>query len=181
MSQVQVRAATPDDAGAIAAIYAPYVLESAASFEEVAPGADEIARRMLAAPRLPWLLATRRGEAVGYAYASPHRGRPGYRWAVECSVYLAAAERGHGTGRLLYGPLLTELAALGYVTAFAGVTLPNDASVRFHEALGFEHVGVFRDIGFKFGAWRDTGWWRLALRVPPQQPQTPRPWSPPAG
>lgn len=181
MPQVQVRAAIPDDAGTIAAIYAPYVLESAASFEEVAPDADEIGRRMLAQPRLPWLVATRSGEAVGYAYASSHRSRPGYRWAVECSVYLAAAERGRGTGRLLYEPLLAELRALGYVTAFAGVTLPNDASIHLHEAMGFEHVGVFRDVGFKSGAWWDTGWWRLPLCAPPPRPEAPRPWRPAGG
>ena len=181
MSQVQVRAATPEDAEPIAAIYEPYVLESAVSFEEVPPGAEEMARRMLASPRLPWLVAVRSGEAVGYAYAARHRSRAAYRWTVECSVYLALTERGRGTGRLLYEPLLEQLAALGYVSAFAGVTLPNDASVRFHEAMGFEHVGVFRNVGFKFGTWRDTGWWRLALCDPPPQPATPRSWAPAGG
>lgn len=181
MSHVELRAASTADAEAIARIYEPYVLESAASFEELPPDAEEIARRMLAPPRLPWLVAVRSGEVVGYAYASRHRSRPAYRWAVECSVYLARDEAGRGIGRLLYEPLLTQLAALGYVTALAGVTLPNEASERFHEGMGFEHLGVFRNVGFKFAAWHDTGWWSRPLRDTPAQPEIPRPWTPPEG
>ncbi len=162
----------------IAGIYAPYVTDSIASFEQTPPDADEIARRMLAPPRLPWFLATRSDAPVGYCYASHHRARPGYRWSVDCSVYLADDARGQGTARALYEQLIPQLPVLGYVTAFAGIALPNPASVKLHEALGFNPVGVFKSAGFKQGAWRDVGWWRLALRDPPPQPAPPRSWHP---
>ncbi len=164
------------DAPAIAAVYAPYVTTSAASFEDVPPDADELRGRMTRPPRLPWYVATRDGGLVGYAYASHHRRRPAYRWAVECSVYLAAAERGRGTGGALYRVLLRQLRELGYVMAFAGVTLPNDASVGFHEALGFTTVGVFRHAGFKHGRWHDVKWLQRPLASPPATPSEPLPW-----
>ena len=133
---------------------------------------------MSAPPRLPWLVAERRGEAVGYCYAARHRARPAYRWSVECSVYLADHERGQGTAKALYGPLLEQLRALGYVTAFAGITLPNPASVRFHESMGFEPIGVFGNVGFKRGVWHDVGWWQRALQALPAAPPDPLPWRP---
>jgi phosphinothricin acetyltransferase len=173
-----VRPATPDDAAAVQAIYARVVTGSVASFEETPPSVDEIARRMLAAPRRPWFAAVREGVVVGYAYAAAHRARPAYRWSVETSVYLAEPERGRGTGRALYVRLLDELRGLGYVTAFAGVALPNDASVGLHEAVGFRPVGAFRQVGHKNGAWHDVGWWQLALTPAPAEPPEPRPWTP---
>lgn len=176
-----VRPATAADAAPIAAVYAPYVMATVASFEEAAPDADEIARRMLARPRLPWLVAVRDGQVVGYCYGAPHRARPAYRWSVECSVYLREAEQGRGTARALYAQLLAILADLGYVTALAGVTLPNDPSVRFHEAMGFRPVGVFEHSGFKHGAWRDVGWWQRPLRDLPDDPAPPRAWDPASG
>lgn len=179
---VEVRAAHPSDAAGCAAVYAPYVEGSVASFEDVPPDATEMRRRMLDEPRLPWLVATRGGEVVGYAYASRHRARPAYRWSVEVSVYLTAAEHGKGSGRRLYEELLETVRGLGYVRALAGITLPNDASVGLHEAMGFAPVGVFRGVGFKDGGWRDVGWWQLSLAdVPPDSqthPGEPAPWSP---
>jgi L-amino acid N-acyltransferase YncA len=178
-SPALVRAADTTDAGAIAVVYRPYVTGSVASFETVPPDADELARRMLTTPRLPWLVAERDGAVAGYAYAAPHNARAAYRWSVSCSVYLTAAERGAGTGRALYERLLAELVALGYVTAFAGIALPNDASVGLHTALGFTPVGVYRAAGFKAGRWHDVGWWQLPLREPPADPAEPRAWAPP--
>ncbi len=174
---LELRPATPDDAPAVQAIYARVVTDSVTSFEESPPAADEIARRMLARPRLPWLAAVRQGGLVGYAYASAHRARPAYRWSVETSVYVDEPERGRGTGRALYVLLLDELRRLGYATAFAGVALPNDPSVGLHEAVGFEPIGVFRQVGHKHGAWHDVGWWQLALTTAPEDPAEPRPWS----
>ncbi|MDP9393508.1 MAG: N-acetyltransferase family protein [Actinomycetota bacterium] len=173
-----VRPAVPADCTAIAAVYRPYVVAAAASFEEAAPAPGEMERRMLAEPRLPWLVADRGGDVVGYCYASRHRERAAYRWSADVSVYCAREERGRGTGRRLYGALLPELAALGYVRAYAGIVLPNPASVRLHEALGFVAVGVYRDVGYKHGAWRDVGWWQRALADPPAVPVEPRPWAP---
>lgn len=131
---------------------------------------------MLAVPRLPWLVGIRGGEVAGYAYASRHRARPAYRWSVEVSVYLASTEAGRGTGRTLYDRLLREVRDLGYVSAFAGITLPNDRSVRLHEAAGFVPVGVFRSVGFKHGRWHDVGWWQRPLTGLPATPREPVPW-----
>ena len=174
-----VRAADVADAAGIAAVYRPHVTDSVASFESVAPDAAEMARRMLAAPRLPWVAAERDGAVVGYAYAAPHHTRAAYRWSVSCSVYLTAGERGAGTGRALYERLFAELRPLGHVTAFAGIALPNEASVGLHTALGFTPVGVYRAAGFKAGRWHDVGWWQLPLREPPADPAEPRAWTPP--
>ncbi|MGA2829499.1 MAG: arsinothricin resistance N-acetyltransferase ArsN1 family B [Streptosporangiaceae bacterium] len=177
---IGVRAAATADAESIAAIYAPVVTGSAISFEETPPGPDEVSRRMLGSPRLPWLVADDAGRVAGYAYASAHRQRPAYRWSADCSVYLDPGYRGHGLGRLLYENLISEVRDLGYVSLFAGIALPNAASVGLHEAVGFRPVGVFRDVGYKFGAWRDVGWWQLRLRDRPADPGEPRPWAPPA-
>jgi len=172
------RPAGPADAAAIAAVYRPYVTDSVASFETVPPDAAELARRMTAGPRLPWFVATRDGAVVGYAYAAAHRSRAAYRWSVDTSVYLTADERGSGTGRALYERLLPVLADLGYVTAFAGIALPNDGSVGLHTALGFTPVGVYRAAGYKAGRWHDVGWWQLPLQPPPAEPVEPRAWAP---
>jgi L-amino acid N-acyltransferase YncA len=169
-----IRAATASDAAGIAGVYAPYVLETAVSFEEVPPTAEEMARRMT--PDLPWLVEADGDEVLGFAFASPHRSRAAYRWAVDVSVYLDASVRRRGLGRGLYAALLPVVTRLGYVRAFAGVTLPNEASVGLHESMGFTAVGVYREVGFKLGSWRDVGWWQLALQSPPQDPAEPRPW-----
>jgi L-amino acid N-acyltransferase YncA len=177
-SPALVRAADTADAAAIAGVYRPHVTGSVASFETVPPDAAEMTRRMLTAPRLPWLAAERDGAVVGYAYAAPHNARAAYRWSVSCSVYLTAGERGRGTGRALYERLLAELVPLGHVTAFAGIALPNDASVGLHTALGFTPVGVYRAAGYKAGRWHDVGWWQRPLCEPPAEPAEPRAWGP---
>jgi L-amino acid N-acyltransferase YncA len=175
---ITVRAATLDDAEAIEAIYAPVVEATAISFEESPPGPAEIGRRMLAGPRLPWLVADDGGRVAGYAYASTHRLRPAYRWSADCSVYLDPRYRSRGLGRLLYERLIEEVGDLGYVSLFAGIALPNEASVGLHEAVGFRAVGVFRNVGYKHGAWHDVGWWQRPLRDVPALPPEPRPWRP---
>jgi L-amino acid N-acyltransferase YncA len=175
-----IRPAGVAHAAAIAEVYRPYVTDSVASFETEPPDAAELARRMTAGPRLPWFVATRDGEVVGYAHGSGHRTRAAYRWSVDCSVYLTAGERGAGTGRALYERLLPVLGELGYVTAFAGIALPNPGSVGLHTALGFTPVGVYRSAGFKAGRWHDVGWWQLSLRQPPAEPVEPQVWAPPS-
>ncbi len=154
------------------------VTDTFASFEESVPSEAELIRRMLARPRMPWLVAVEAGTVIGYAYASQHRRRPAYRWSAECSVYIAGDHRRRGVGHLLYQRLIGDVAGLGYVSLFAGITLPNAASVGLHEAMGFEKLGVFRDVGFKHGSWRDVGWWQRTLRDPPATPDEPREWSP---
>jgi phosphinothricin acetyltransferase len=182
------------DGAACAAIYAPFVADTPVSFEEVPPDADEMARRIATgSERFPWLVAEDRSRAapvegggivgekdgivVGFAYASAHRERAGYRWAADVAVYIGEGFRGRGVGRALYRALFDLLRRQGIQVACAGITLPNDASVALHEACGFELVGIYRRIGWKAGQWRDVGWWELEL-VPrgadaPAEPRLP--------
>ena len=171
-----IRPAGPGDSAAIARLYAPYVESSFASFEETAPDAAEIARRMADPPRLPWLVAEDDGAVVGYAYASPHRTRPAYRWSVDTSVYLAPGATGRGLGSALYDVLLPLVRRLGHVSAYAAIALPNDASEALHERHGFEPLGTFRDVGYKLGDWRDVRWYHRRLAAPPADPRPPRAW-----
>jgi len=178
---VRIRDATAGDVETIADIYRTYVDASAVSFEEAAPDAGEILVRMQADPGLPWLAAESEGGVLGYAYATKHRQRAAYRWSVDCSVYLKAGEGGRGIGRLLYASLLPLLRDLGYHRAYAGIALPNDASVRLHESMGFVLVGVYEAVGYKQGTWHDVGWWQFPLQnagVGAGAPQEPTPWRP---
>jgi phosphinothricin acetyltransferase len=180
-----IRDADPErDAAACAAIYAPAVEGSVTSFELRAPAAEEIAARMrLYQGTHPWLVAEGGGEVVGYAYACEFNPRPAYRWSAAVSVYIAAGERGRGRGRALYEELFARLRRQGIRMACAGITLPNPASVALHERLGFQPVGVLREIGWKEGEWLDVGWWQLELGPapggPPGEPLPPA--SPPPG
>ncbi|HYB27669.1 MAG TPA: arsinothricin resistance N-acetyltransferase ArsN1 family B [Solirubrobacteraceae bacterium] len=160
-----IRDATAErDAAACAAIYAPYVRDTVISLEERPPTADELADRIHGTTRThPWLVAEDHGEVIGYAYAGTHRERASYRWAADVAVYVSGQHHRRGAGRTLYGTLFSLLAAQGLRIACAGITLPNEASVGLHEALGFRPVGVYRNIGWKHGAWRDVGWWQLEL------------------
>lgn len=171
-----VRLATAADAPALAAIYAPIVRDTATSFELEPPDAAEMARRIARImPRHPWLVCQEAGEVIGYAYGSEHRARPAYQWSAEVSVYVRTGGQRGGVGRQLYEALLECLAAQGYYTAVAGITLPNDASVGFHRALGFEPVGTYPNLGYKLGAWHDTGWLIRSLRAYDEAPAPPRP------
>jgi L-amino acid N-acyltransferase YncA len=166
------------DGGACAAIYAPYVLETAISFEEEPPTEPEFALRIETdSARFPWLVAEDGGAVIGYAYASTHRERAAYRWAAEVAVYIDRSHQRRGAGRALYESLLERLQRQGFYMACAGITLPNDASVALHEACGFEPVGVFRRLGWKLGSWHDVGWWQRELRSPepgrPSEPELP--------
>lgn len=175
-----LRHADPDlDAAGCAAIYAPYVLDGAASFEEAAPGEHEMAARIEAlSASHAWLVCERDGGVVGYAYAGPHHPRVAYRWAADVSVYVERSHQRAGVGIELYAGLLELLRRQGLRRACAGITLPNRASVALHERFGFLLVGVYRSIGWKAGAWRDVGWWQLDLPAsesgPPQEPLGPQ-------
>lgn len=167
--ELELRPADPGrDAAACAAIYEPYVRDTAISFEDQPPDAEQIAERIERFHQ--WLVAESSGEIVGYAYGCPHRERAAYRWATDVSVYVGREHHRRGIGRALYGELLTRLAAQGFYIACAGVTLPNDASVALHQSLGFTPVGVYRRIGYKLGRWWDVGWWQLSLREPDGSP-----------
>jgi phosphinothricin acetyltransferase len=175
---ISIRSATTGDAAAIAAVYAPEVRNGYATFELEPPDAAEFARRISSRPLLPWLVAADDTTVLGFAFASRHRQRAAYRWTADVSVYLGRDVRRNGIGRALYRQLLPAVASLGYVSAFAGIALPNPASVGLHEAFGFEPVGVYRDVGFKLGRWRDVGWYQLRLVDPlPADPAEPREWA----
>lgn len=163
-----IRHAHPDaDAAACAEIYAPSVIDGVASLEERAPDAQEFADRIRIISRNhPWLVYELDGGVVGYAYASTHHQRASYRWSTDVTVYISSSHHRRGIARALYGALFGLLVRQGFHVACAGITLPNDASVGLHESLGFEPIGVYRNIAYKHGGWRDVGWWQLTLREP---------------
>jgi L-amino acid N-acyltransferase YncA len=159
-----IRDARPDDAAACAAIYRPHVEGSWVSFELEPPDAQEMAHRIADyGASHAWLVATRGGEVAGYAYGSPHRTRAAYASSCDVAIYVSPAFPRAGIGRALYGELLARLKAKGFHAAFAGIAQPNPASVALHEACGFTPVGVYREVGWKMGAWRDVGWWQRVL------------------
>jgi phosphinothricin acetyltransferase len=176
---VTVRLADADrDARSVAGIYAEAVTGGVATFEEVPPDAAEMRRRIgTTLERTPWLVAELDGEVIGYAYAAPHHARPGYRWSVNLSAYVAAGHRGRGVGKRLYLRLVEILRRQGMVNAYAGVTLPNPGSERLHAAIGMRRVAVYRRIGFKHGDWHDVAWYELRLADPAGRPAEPTPVS----
>ncbi len=168
---IQVRAATPSDAAFIVETYRPFVEEHWASFEHTAPGIDEITARMAAAGEFyPWLIAEQKGAPLAYAYAAPHRARAAYLSSVDTTIYCAPQARGQGVGKALYHALCATLTQQNYVMAFAGIALPNDASIALHRAAGFELIGTYPRVGYKHGAWRDTQWWAKPLASPTEPP-----------
>jgi L-amino acid N-acyltransferase YncA len=174
---VLIRLARESDAAAIAAIYRRYVEGSRISFEESAPDAVEMARRILGdRPGYhPWYVAEEDDRILGYAASSPFRTRPSYRWTVETGIYLAEDAVGHGIGRALLSTLLATLERQGYVAAIGAIALPNDVSVALHEKLGFIYAGTYRGVGFKLGEWLDVGLWEKELAPRSATPAEPRP------
>jgi phosphinothricin acetyltransferase len=159
-----VRDARAADAAACAAIYAPYVTGTAITFETEPPSEGEMAARIeTASSGYAWLVLEHEGRVVGYAYGGRFHARPAYRWACEVSVYLENCRRRTGGGRALYEALLARLRERGFRIAIAGMTLPNEASVGLHQALGFEPVGTYRRIGYKLGGWHDVAWMQCRL------------------
>ena len=158
-----IRLATLSDAARIAAIYRPSVTDSVISFEAEPPDEVVMSERIRSTlARLPWLVCEA-GAVRGYAYASRYRERAAYQWSAEVSAYVDQDARGRGVGRALYTSLFATLVLQGYRNAYAGITLPNEASVGLHEAVGFTPIGVYRAVGYKFGAWHDVGWFERQL------------------
>ena len=152
------------DAAACLAIYAPYVSGAGTSFEDVPPSEPEFAERIERTARAyPWLVIEHDGRVAGFAYATQHRTRAAYRWAADCAIYVDPAFQRRGAGRRLYVALLDLLRRQGLHVAVAGITVPNDASVGLHRAVGFELVGTYEAIGWKAGAWRDVAWFSCRL------------------
>jgi L-amino acid N-acyltransferase YncA len=170
----RLRLAMPGDAEGVRAIYVPYVRSSPVTFETVEPSIEEMAQRIAGiSTRYPWLICETSDAIAGYAYAGRHRERAAYQWSVEVSVYVDGAHQGRGIGSALYDALFRILGAQNFTTAYAGITLPNPASVALHEKKGFKPIGVFKDAGFKLNAWHDVGWWHLSLKQKDPAPAPP--------
>jgi phosphinothricin acetyltransferase len=178
MTDPRLRVATPDDGAAAAAIFRPYVEDTAIAFEETPPTAAAMTDRIeKTLETYPWIVAEEDGEIVGYAYASRLRDRAAYRWTAELSVYVDRDRRCAGLGSTLYETLLATLDRQGFQSAFAAVTVPNPESVGFHEALGFEHVGTLPDVGHKLGEWHDVAWFERGLGGREADPAPPTPFA----
>src|SRR6478672_11168943 len=174
---VDIRVAKVGDAEGILQIYAPFCESTRVSFELVAPSVEEMRDRIKRiGVTYPWLVAEEARRILGYVYASRLRERAAYQWTVEVAVYVAPEHQRRGLARALYTSLFAILRTQGYFTAFAGVTLPNAASVGVHEKLGFRPAGVFTGVGYKTGRWLDVGWWQREIQPPFDKPPDPRPF-----
>ncbi len=161
---IRIRLASPADAAAIAMVYRPYVEQTPISFELHAPTAEEMAARVARVmERSPWLVAEVDGAVRGYAYAGHFRERAAYDWTAESTVYVESGLRGKGIGRALMNALIRVLVLQGYRSVIAGITLPNDASVGLHQALGFRRIGQFDKVGWKADAWHGVDFYMLEL------------------
>ncbi len=165
MATEKIRSVTPEDAAAICDIYRPYVTESTVSFELVMPTVSEMQARILETMPRGWFVAEKDGKVVGYAYAAKHRERMAYQYCCEASVYIHPDHQRQGIAASLYRRLFAHLKTLGLVNVYAGITLPNPKSIAFHQAMGFEPIGTYKAIGYKFEAWHDVTW--LGLRLEP--------------
>lgn len=154
-----IRPVTITDAESILNIYKPYIETTATTFETTVPSIDDFAERIKTyTEKYPWLVAEESGKIGGYAYATKHRERKAYQWCVESSVYVLEEYHSKGVAKELYSTLFDILKRSGYVNVYAGITLPNPKSHSFHTKMGFEPVGVYRNIGFKLGKWHDVAW-----------------------
>ena len=165
-SDFRIRTATVADAAVLREIYRPYVESTAISFEIQMPTVEAYSQRIAGAlNKWSWLVAEVGEKPIGYAYGSAHRPREAYRYSVETSAYIEQHFQRRGIARALYTRLFIELDRHGLKNAYAGITLPNDASVGFHESLGFKTIGVFPDVGRKFESWHDVAWMHRPVAV----------------
>ena len=169
-----IRFARIEDAQAMLDIYAPVVRDTIISFETEPPTLEEMRERVKKTLAThPWLVYEHNARIAGYAYASRHRDRRAYQWSTDVSCYVHPQFRGQGIGARLYRALLAILGRQGFQCAYAGIALPNDASVALHESVGFKRIATYHEVGYKLGAWRDTGWWECRLGDAPPDPAPP--------
>ena len=177
-----IRFATPADAEALVAIYAPYILKTAITYEYEIPSVEEFARRIETySAKYPYLVAEINGIPVGYAYACPLGSRPAFDWSVETAIYIREDCKGMGIGQLLYEKLEAILKIMGIRTMTAAVASVEredpyltNASIAFHLRMGFAPVGTFHNAGCKFGQWYDLTWLEKTIGTYDTQPPHPR-------
>lgn len=161
---LHIRMAVPEDAAALLAIYAPYVTDTAITFEYAVPSLEEFTNRLTSIlEKYPYLVAEQEGRILGYAYASTFKGRAAYDWSVETSIYIDMEYRGGGIGTALYEALETMLIKQNILNSYACIAYPNPESIRFHETLGYRTIGHFTKCGFKLGTWYDMIWMEKML------------------
>lgn len=173
---IRFRLAEEKDVTDIHAIYVPFVRDTHISFEYELPSKEEIGQRVKKTlQHYPWIVAVQNDQVIGYAYAGSFRYRTAYSWSAESSIYLSPKALGKGVGKKLYQRLLDLLKLQGFQTIYAGISLPNPISQRFHDRMGFQHLQVFQRIGFKEGRWHDVDFWQIVLEQKDENPSMPRP------
>jgi L-amino acid N-acyltransferase YncA len=173
---LHIRTATVADAEKLLAVYAPYILHTANTFEYDVPSLQAFEEKVeKITAKYPWLLCERNGELLGYAYGSTHRERTAYQWCAESTVYLAEKHHRKGVARVLYAALFDMMKLQGYYSIYASILSTNTASVAFHRAVGFEDIGLFKNIGYKLGEWHSNIWMQYFLQAHKPEPHTPTP------
>jgi len=171
-----IRLVHTDDCVSLLDIYGPYIADTTVTFEYEIPDADAFKERIRnISGTYPWLVCELNGKIVGYAYASRHRERAAYQWSVDLSVYMDPEYHRNYIAKALYSALTKILKLQGYYNAYAGITLPNEKSERFHESFGFKLIGVYENVGYKFGKWLDVGWYWLKIAEHIDEPPNPKP------
>jgi phosphinothricin acetyltransferase len=161
---IMIRAIRPEDATQICAIYNYYIENTIVTFEETPVSESEMKSRIVQnTQKHPWIVYEQEGAIIGYAYASEWKSRCAYKYSVETTVYLKNDATGRSVGSKLYGELIRLLRDKSMHAAIGGIALPNDASVALHEKFGFEKIGQFKQVGYKFDTWIDVGYWELIL------------------
>ena len=162
---MNIRFVEPEDAAQILTIYKPFILETSVSFETEVPSLSQFRKRILDySAQSPWLVAELNNQIIGYAYATAHRSRQAYQWNQEVTVYTHPDYLRKRIAKSLYHTLLSYLQIMGFTKAIAIITLPNEPSVQFHQAIGFRPIGRFEKVGYKFHSWHDTSWWDISLQ-----------------
>ena len=161
---MNIRLARPSDAATLLAIYAPYVENTAITFEYEVPTIEDFTNRIAKTlEKYPYLVAEEDGVVLGYAYASTYYARAAYDWAVELSVYVSQDARGKGVGSKLYDVMEEMLEHMGYIHFLACISLPNEASLALHRKRGYQQVAHFPKIGYKLERWHDIVWLQKSL------------------
>ena len=160
-----IREATICDAEAILNIYKDYITDSCITFETEVPSLEEFSSRIeKIIEGYPYVVCEVEGKVTGFAYASKHRERAAYKYSADVSVYVSALYQGRGIGKALYTKLFELLKNRDICMIYAGITLPNDKSISLHKSFGFEEVGIYHNVGYKFGEWLDVVWMEKAIK-----------------